>query len=38
MDSYIIIKLTNQFPLPSKDDDSEIDTTVYEGIVKVFEL
>ena len=38
MDSYIIIKLTNQFPLPSKDDDSEIDTTVYEGTVKVFEL
>ena len=38
MGSYIIIKLTNQFPLPSKDDDSEIDTIVYEGTVKDFKL
>ena len=36
IDSFVIIKITNQFPLPSKDDDSEIDTTVYEGTVKDF--
>ena len=38
MNSYIIIKLTNQFPLPSKDDDNKIDATIYEGTVKDFKL
>ena len=37
MDSFVIIKLTNQFPLPSKDDDNEIDTTIYKGTVKDFD-
>ena len=36
IDSCVIIKLTNQFPLPSKDDDNKIDTIVYEGTVKDF--
>ena len=35
MNSFVIIKLTNQFPLLSKDDD-EIDATIYEGTVKDF--
>ena len=38
MNSYIIIKLTNQFPLPSKDNDNKIDATIYEGTVKDFKL
>lgn len=36
MNSYIIIKLTNQFPLPL--NDNEIDVTIYEGAVKDFKL
>ena len=36
IDSCVIIKLTNQFPLPSKDDDNKIDTIVYKGTVKDF--
>ena len=38
LNSYIIIKLTNQFPLPSSDNDNKIDTTIYEGTVKDFKL
>ena len=38
VNSYIIIKLTNQFPLPSKDNDNKIDATIYEGTVKDFKL
>ena len=38
VDSFVIIKITNQFPLPSKDDDNKIDTIVYEGAVKDFKL
>ena len=34
MNSCVIIKLTNQFPLPSEDD--EIDVTIYKGTVKDF--
>ena len=33
MNSYIIIKITNQFPLSSNDNDNKIDTTIYEGTV-----
>ena len=36
MNSYIIIKLTNQFPLPSNDNDNKVDVTIYEGTVKDF--
>ena len=36
MNSYVVIKLTNQFPLPSNDD--EIDATIYNGTVKDFKL
>ena len=38
MNSFVIIKLTNQFPLPSNDNDNKIDTTIYEGTVKDFKL
>ena len=38
VNSYVIIKITNKFPLPSKDDDNKIDTTIYEGTVKDFKL
>lgn len=34
MNSSVIIKLTNQFPSPS--DDDEIDVTIYQGTVKDF--
>lgn len=34
MNSSVIIKLTNQFPSPS--DDDEIDVTIYQGAVKDF--
>lgn len=34
INSFVIIKLTNQFPLPSNDD--EVDVTIYNGIVKDF--
>lgn len=34
VNSYVIIKITNQFPSPSNDD--EIDTTIYKGTVKDF--
>ena len=34
MNSFVIIKLTNQFPLPS--NDNEIDVTIYSGTVKDF--
>lgn len=36
INNSVIIKLTNQFPLPSKDDDNEIETTIYKGTVKDF--
>ena len=36
VNSYVIIKITNQFPLPSNDD--KIDATIYEGTVKDFKL
>ena len=35
VDSFVIIKITNQFPLLN---DDEIDIIVYEGTVKDFEL
>ena len=35
VNSYVIIRLTNQFPLI---DDNEIDATIYEGTVKDFKL
>ena len=38
VNSYVIIKITNKFPLPSSDNDNKIDTTIYEGIVKDFKL
>ena len=38
MNSYVIIKITNKFPLPSKDNDNKIDTTIYKGVVKDFKL
>lgn len=34
INSSVIIKLTNQFPLPSNDD--EVDVTIYNGTVKDF--
>lgn len=34
IDSCVIIRLTNQFPLPS--NDNEIDKIIYEGTVKDF--
>lgn len=34
VNSYVIIKITNKFPLPS--NDNEIDATIYEGTVKDF--
>lgn len=34
INSFVIIKLTNQFPLPSNDD--EVDVTIYNGTVKDF--
>lgn len=34
MNSSVIIKLTNQFPSPS--DDDEVDVTIYNGTVKDF--
>lgn len=34
VNSSVIIKMTNQFPPPSNDD--EIDVTIYEGTVKDF--
>lgn len=34
VNSCVIIKLTNQFPLPSNDD--EIDVTIYKGTVKEY--
>ena len=36
VDSFVIIKITNQFPLPL--NDNEIDKIIYNGIVKDFEL
>ena len=36
MNSYIIIKLTNQFPLPSNDNDNKVDVIIYEGTIKDF--
>ena len=36
VNSFVIIKITNQFPLPS--NDNEIDKIIYEGTVKDFEL
>ena len=38
VNSYVIIKITNKFPLPSKDNDNKIDATIYEGTVKDFKL
>ena len=38
VNNYVIIKITNKFPLLSKDDDNKIDTTIYEGTVKDFKL
>ena len=38
VNSYVTIKITNKFPLPSKDNDNKIDTTIYEGTVKDFKL
>lgn len=34
VDSFVIIKITNQFPSPSNDD--EIDKIIYNGTVKDF--
>ena len=34
VNSFVIIKITNQFPLPS--NDNEIDKIIYEGTVKDF--
>ena len=36
VDSFVIIKITNQFPSPSNDD--EIDKIIYNGTVKDFKL
>ena len=36
VNSYVIIKITNQFPLPS--NDNEIDKIIYNGTVKDFKL
>ena len=36
VNSSVIIKITNQFPLPS--NDNKIDTIVYKGTVKDFKL
>ena len=38
VNSYVAIKITNKFPLPSKDNDNKIDTTIYKGVVKDFKL
>ena len=34
VDNFVIIKITNQFPLPS--NDNEIDKIIYNGTVKDF--
>ena len=34
VNSYVIIKITNQFPLPS--NDNEIDKIIYDGTIKNF--
>ena len=36
VNSYVIIKITNKFPLPS--NDNEIDKIIYNGTVKDFKL
>ena len=38
VNSYVIIKITNKFPLPSKDNDNKIDVIIYKGTVKDFKL
>ena len=38
VNSYVIIKLTNQFPLLSNDNDNKVDVIIYEGTIKDFKL
>ena len=38
VNSYVIIKITNKFPLPSNDNDNKVDVTIYKGTVKDFKL
>ena len=38
VNSYVIIKITNKFPLPSSDNDNKVDVTIYKGTVKDFKL
>ena len=38
VNSYVTIKITNKFPLPSSDNDNKVDVTIYKGTVKDFKL
>ena len=38
VNSYVIIKITNKFPLSSSDNDNKVDIIIYEGAVKDFKL